>query len=479
MTKIVIAVFDGLQPSQINSLDTPNLFNLSGEGSFFENHHPVFPSVTRVNAASMVTGVNPGKHWLAGNTFVARDYDDSNVMPALNDQLSKIRNSGLDVLGVPTLQEIISSKNMNYVAIGVGTSGNAYVHNPLADRYGGATIHPEFTIPSSLSGELEDLFGTWPSEQLPNTPRYRKAVDIFTEYILETVNPEVGLIWSSEPDKSQHSFGVGSDEAKLALQEADYEFGKVIKYLNNSPKHQNFDLMILSDHGYSTISEVVDVESILKSSELESANEWLVAQNGGSVLFYLKNPDEVFLVSELIEWLSGQIWCGALCSSDRLGEIPGAISSSLIMNEGKRSPDLIMSFNWDSSDNLHGYSGQVYSTGGSVGLGQHGSMSRHEMNNTLICRGPSFLEGEKILSPTGNIDILPTILYILGQEIPDQVEGRILEESFKGSDNEIISETEIYEASLSTEFGTYSQEITISAVGQSRYVDEGKSWLKK
>ena len=110
MTKIVIAVFDGLQPSQINSLDTPNLFNLSGEGSFFENHHPVFPSVTRVNAASMVTGVNPGKHWLAGNTFVARDYDDSNVMPALNDQLSKIRNSGLDVLGVPTLQEIISSK---------------------------------------------------------------------------------------------------------------------------------------------------------------------------------------------------------------------------------------------------------------------------------------------------------------------------------------------------------------------------------
>ena len=138
-----------------------------------------------------------------------------------------------------------------------------------------------------------------------------------------------------------------------------------------------------------------------------------------------------------------------------------------------------MSFNWDSSDNLHGYSGQVYSTGGSVGLGQHGSMSRHEMNNTLICRGPSFLEGEKILSPTGNIDILPTILYILGQEIPDQVEGRILEESFKGSDNEIISETEIYEASLSTEFGTYSQEITISAVGQSRYVDEGKSWLKK
>ena len=89
------------------------------------------------------------------------------------------------------------------------------------------------------------------------------------------------------------------------------------------------------------------------------------------------------------------------------------------------------------------------------------------------------MEGEKILSPTGNTDILPTVLSILGQEIPPHIEGRILEESFKGSDNEIISEMEVYEASLSTELGTYSQEITVSSVGQSRYVDEGKSWLKK
>ena len=111
MTKIILAVFDGLQPAQINSVDTPNLFRVSQNGAFFENHHPVFPSVTRVNAASMVTGVNPGKHWLAGNSFVARDYDDSKVIPALNVQLSEIRNAGLEVLGVPTLQEIISEKS--------------------------------------------------------------------------------------------------------------------------------------------------------------------------------------------------------------------------------------------------------------------------------------------------------------------------------------------------------------------------------
>ena len=158
MTKIIIAVFDGLQPSQINSSDTPNLFKIANSGVFFENHHPVFPSVTRVNAASMVTGVNPGRHWLAGNSFVVRDYNPSVVIPAMQQELFELRKSGIDVLGVPTLQEIISKNNMNYVAMGVGTTGNAYLHNQLADLHGGATIHPEFTIPSSLHDELEVLF---------------------------------------------------------------------------------------------------------------------------------------------------------------------------------------------------------------------------------------------------------------------------------------------------------------------------------
>ena len=38
MTKIILAVFDGLQPAQINSVDTPNLFQISQNGAFFENH---------------------------------------------------------------------------------------------------------------------------------------------------------------------------------------------------------------------------------------------------------------------------------------------------------------------------------------------------------------------------------------------------------------------------------------------------------
>ena len=62
MNPIVIAVFDGLQPSQVPPALMPNLFSWVQGGGTFNNNHPVFPSVTRINAATMVTGASPGAH---------------------------------------------------------------------------------------------------------------------------------------------------------------------------------------------------------------------------------------------------------------------------------------------------------------------------------------------------------------------------------------------------------------------------------
>ena len=75
MKSFLIVVFDGLQPGQIKSELMPNLAAFAAEGVRFRKHHPVFPSVTRLNAVSMLTGVYPGRHGLAGNTLVFRDYD--------------------------------------------------------------------------------------------------------------------------------------------------------------------------------------------------------------------------------------------------------------------------------------------------------------------------------------------------------------------------------------------------------------------
>jgi predicted AlkP superfamily pyrophosphatase or phosphodiesterase len=66
MVSVLIVAFDGLQPAQVIPEMMPNLSSLAAQGVTFTNHHPVYPSVTRVNVSSLVTGRNPGGHGQIG-----------------------------------------------------------------------------------------------------------------------------------------------------------------------------------------------------------------------------------------------------------------------------------------------------------------------------------------------------------------------------------------------------------------------------
>ena len=471
MTSVLIVVFDGLQPAQIRPDLMPNLSRFADEGIFFENHHPVFPSVTRINAASMVTGRYPGGHGLAANTMVARDYDPALVFSALEPTLADMARKTGRVLLAPTLADILSGYGLEYTAIGVGTSGNAYVHNPQADTSGGATIHPDFTLPYSLQERLASRFGEWPPESQPNTPRFRHAIRILTEHILPERQPEVALIWSSEPDKAQHAHGVGSEMSDRAVREADEGFGQMMDWLEVNG-HEGIDVMVVSDHGYSTIREAVDVEARVRDAGFPERDA-LIAPNGGSALFYTRDRGTA---SRLAAYLMRQPWCGAMLASEAAGEIEGALPMSLAGCDGPRAPELAMSFAWDSDTNDAGYDGFVYSSGGVGGQGQHGSMSRHEMNNVLLARGPRFKTQTRIASPTGNVDIAPTVLELLGLPIPDDMDGRAIAEAMAGGPDSVEWTTDAYAAERETASGAYRQEITLSKVGKTVYLDEGSGW---
>ena len=469
MKTIFIVVFDGLQPAQVRSDLMPNLARFAEEGVFFERHHPVFPSVTRINAASMVTGRYPGGHGLAANTMVARDYDPSLVFSALEPTLEELRQKTGQTLLAPTLADILSTHGFEYTAIGVGTSGNAYVHNPNADISGGATIHPEFTLPRSLNERLTLRFGDWPAESQPNTPRLDHAVRILTEHILPERQPTVALIWSSEPDKAQHAAGVGSELSDRAVREADERFGWILDWLDTEGMSSETDVLVISDHGYSTIQEVVDVEWYVRDAGFDP-NDVLVAPNGGSVLFYARDSNTF---ERLASWLMGRSWCGTLLASVAAGEIEGTLPMSLAGCDGPRAPELAMSFDWDSRPNAAGYKGFALAAGGAPGLGQHGSMSRHEMNNVLLARGPGFKQGTRVASPTGNTDIAPTVLGLLGLPVPTDMDGRVIVEALADGPDTIEWTSETHRAERTLEVGTYCQHVRTSTVGHTTYVDEG------
>ncbi len=52
---VIVMVWDGLRPDSVTEQDTPTLFRLSKEGSFFAHHHPVYLSSTEVNGTALAT----------------------------------------------------------------------------------------------------------------------------------------------------------------------------------------------------------------------------------------------------------------------------------------------------------------------------------------------------------------------------------------------------------------------------------------
>ena len=481
MTSILIVAFDGLQPAQVTAELMPNLSTLAAEGVTFDRHHPVFPTVTRINAASIVTGRYPGVHGLAANMLVVREYDPYVAFSALEPVLSRVARKLGSVLLVPTLADILARHGSEYIAVGTGTSGNAYMHNPNAERSGGATIHPDFCLPRDLHDEIVGRFGPWPGEDAPGNPRLSHAVDVMTEYVLAERRPAVSLVWFCEPDHAQHAYGVGSETADGALREADRQFGRLLAWLDSDGRAADTDVLVVSDHGYSTISGVVDLEALVREAGFPSGERpggVTVAPNGGSALFYVHDRDRA-TADRLASWLMAQPWCGAMVSSEAVDGLAGTLPARLIGCEGERAPELAVSMRWDSEPNATGYAGRAFSTGGAVGLGQHGSMSPHEMRNVLFAKGPSFKRGVVSGVPSGNLDLTPTILHVLGLSTEEPVDGRVLNEAVDGGPDpeDLTWLSEVHPAERALGSGTYRQEITVSTVGATAYVDSGRASL--
>ena len=474
---VLIFGFDGLQPAQVTPDLMPNLSALAAGGVDFQANHSVSPTVTRVNVASLMTGQSPGTHGLVGNSMLVRDFDPHRPITALQPDMTRVIEKTGRFLFAPTLAEIIGASGSELVSVGAGSTGNSFLHNSNPALWGGATINPGFSLPDGLQDGVLGNFGPWPSISIPDTARVEHAVGILTDYALTEREPSVAVFWSSDPDRTQHEAGVGSDLGTQALAGADRQLGRLLEWLDSSGRAGETDIFVVSDHGYSTIKEVVDVEALVREAGFPPGGRpggVVVADNGGTVLFYVREGDTE-TADRLAGWLMAQEWCGALLASQAVGEIEGALPAASVGLDGERTADLTMSFAWTSEANDAGYEGHRYCTSGAPGLGTHGSMGRSEQRNVLIASGPSLKKSTTVLTPTGNIDVAPTVLRLLGLDGGQEMDGRVLEEALLGGPDPgaVDSTTDQLKTERNTDGGVYRQQVTVSRVGSTTYVDEG------
>lgn len=478
---ILIIFFDGLRPDQVTEEATPNLLRLARRGVCFENHHAAFPTHTRVNVASLVTGCYPWRHGLMNNLLFLPEVDPSwRINSGSHEDLCGLdARLGGDMLLTRTLGEVLHSAGHALAAIGVGTSGNAFLHHHKATSISGTVIHPDFVLGDSRLSAFLEGFGPWPAAGRPNKARTARAATVLLECLIPQYQPSVACLWMSDPDTTQHHAAVSSPQASEGIHWNDVQLGRILDRLEEVGLADSTDVLVASDHGHSTVIATVDVTRLLVEAGLKASQEStdvLVADNGGCESIYVPGHagDSVRAIVEL---LMAQPWCGPIFTRDASATVPGTLPMALVGNYNERSSDILLSFGWDSSSNAHGVPGGVFSASDRAGVGMHGSLSPYEVSSVLVAAGPHFKAGVRSAVPSGIVDLFPTVLHLLGVELPGPVDGRVLYEALDGgpAPKEMFMETTVHRASATVSGVSYRQEVQVSRVGDTFYVDKGKA----
>ena len=234
---LIILVIDGFRPDAISNDVTPNLFRLKNEGVWCDNAHSVFPTVTRVNSASISTGTIPAVHGIVSNSMYVEGVSSKPFDTADYKNLVKLAEiSGGRTLPVKTMAEALEGAGVHFVGISSGSSGGGFLINPMGSSGNGVLINGGFedghrvAFPDKINREIQQRFGAVKSDE--GIPSLLWAERVLREYVLSELHPRVIVDWLTEPDGTQHRFGVGSPEAIGVLKNMDQQVGLLIARLH-------------------------------------------------------------------------------------------------------------------------------------------------------------------------------------------------------------------------------------------------------
>jgi arylsulfatase A-like enzyme len=482
---VVLVVWDGMRPDFISPEHTPTLYQLSQDGVFFRNHHAVYISTTEVNGTALATGAYPDHSGLIAN----KEYrPELNWLEAsATESVDTIRKgdwmTGGHYLSVPTMAEVLHEAGFRTAV--AGTKPVALLQDrfnrrgtPAGDQ--SVMVYGGHGIPSTVLGPIIETIGrAFPTNSALNDPRNRWTAKALTQTLWRNGVPKLSVLWLSEPDASQHAKSPGSAVAVASLTGPDRILASVLAALEEKGVRQKTDVMVVSDHGFSTIVRGVDLAAVLKNARFKAARklddpepgEILVDGLGGSVMLYVIGHDEA-ITRRLVKFLQSSDFAGVIFS--RLA-LPGTFRlQQAHINSSRTQPDVVMSMRWWNRTNDFGTPGTIIGENGKARTGTHGSLSRYDMHNTLVAAGPDFRRGFVDELPTGNIDVAPTVLSILGIRPPASMDGRVLAEAFTGAGPATVQpQLRTIEATADLAEEQWRQYLKFTTFGDEVYYEEG------
>jgi arylsulfatase A-like enzyme len=518
---LILFVPDGLRGRIVTPQTAPAMAEVRDKGVNFNNPHSLFPTFTMANGSAMATGHYLGDTGTFSNTIYTGypvAHANGTVVPFLEVDpvlLDVDEHFGGDYLNEETILKMARGQGFSTAAIGklgptflfdhTDKTGDDGLHSividdatggkngvPLSQEMQAALAKaglPVVTPPRGDNGKAGDA--KTPGTTSANVAQQAYMVDVATRVVLPMFKarskPFVLVFWSRDPDGSQHNTGdslntitpgINGPTSMAGIKNADNNLAQLRKALDDLGLAASTNIMVSSDHGFSTISKESKTSPSAKISYEDTPNGFLpmgflaidlaralqlplfdpndknaavadnahpkagngllgkdsakpdvvVATNGGSDLIYLPNNDRK-LAGRIVKALLEQDYVSGLFVEDDLGRFPGTLPLSLLGLRGKAvtpHPAIVVNFRSYSSgcDEPTNCSVEVADTVLRQGQGMHGSFSRGDTMNFMAAIGPDFKAGYVDALPVSNADVGATAARLLG--LTPKPRGRLI-----------------------------------------------------
>src|ERR1700729_1590715 len=541
---VILFVPDGLRGRIVSPDTAPAMAEVRDRGVNFKNSHSLFPTFTTANASAMATG-----HYLgdtgdfsnsiytgypvaaAGGTVtpflevdpVLAEVDEHFGGDYLNEEtiLKMARTKGFSTAALgkvgPTLifdhTDKIGTEGIHSIVIDDATGGKNGV--PLSEEMKAALAKAGLALATPSRGDNGKIGDAeTPGTLVPNTAQQAYFVDVATKVLLPMFKarnkPFVLVFCSRDPDGSQHNQGaslntvtpgINGPTSLAGIKNADNNLAQLRKALDDLGLAATTNIIVSSDHGFSTISKESKTSPAAKIAYDDTPKDFLpmgflaldlakaldlplfdpndknarvaegthskagngllgqdpakpdlvVATNGGSDLIYLPNRDKK-LAARTVAALLDQDYVSGLFVDDKLGHFPGTLPMSELDLKGKAvtpNPSIVVNFRSYTTgcDEPTNCSVEVSDTVLRQGQGMHGSFGRGDTMNFTAAIGPDFKAGYVDPLPVSNADVGMTAAQLLGLHAAANggLTGRVMSEALpngiipKASDGSIVS----------------------------------------
>lgn len=377
LPKLMLISFDGFSWKYLSKLPSSKIShfqNFISSGVHVRWIENVFPTVTRTNHMSLVSGLYAESHGIVHNEFYDEAFDED--VPAagkLTESDSRWVDSGAEPIWVTNSKA------------GEGRRSGSILW-PCAD--------------ARIMGMLPDKLvpGEWTVSQKEFTQEQR--IDQALAWLGAPEGEAVNFVavYFTEPDCLGHVYGPDSREVLDAIVECDKAVGYLMDQVEKKGLLGKLNIIITADHGQVAVYPETEIN-----------------------IDRLVDPDWYTPVPDLsISQPMVNIWPKEGCNEKLLA----GLRHINLHVETKGSPDL-QALHYSNSSRIapiviYGEEGWLISNDMSKKKlkGQHGWDPRHSVNMYpfFIAAGPAFKTGVKDGAPFNMVDVYPLMCHVLGLE---------------------------------------------------------------